>query len=147
LTAFVFLSISLSACISIFYFILPTSRSTSAILVYSFDGSSSNTFNNSSISSTSALDIFSLAYSLKPSFDFGKSIPDRTFAIVAAEIDEEITAVLPPFLLGCSDALTSAAVLTFLPLFNSPNAIATSAVSIGTRWKRLYQIKKILTYS
>jgi hypothetical protein len=41
------------------------------------------------------LDIWSLAYSFKSFFDFGKSIPDKTLAIVAAEIDEDVTAALP----------------------------------------------------
>jgi hypothetical protein len=55
----------------------------------------------------------------------------KTFAIVAADIDEDLTAaILPPLLLGCFDASTFFALLTFLPLFNSPNAIATSAESL-----------------
>src|SRR5215203_555006 len=107
--------------------------STSAILVYSLEGRSSISSNTASVSSTSALDILSLAYCFKLSFDLGKSIPDKTFAIVAAEIEEDLTAVLPPLLLGCSDASTSFAVLTSLPLFNSPNAIATSAESLYVR--------------
>src|SRR5215213_5189875 len=64
------------------------------------------------------------------SFDCGKSIPDKTLAIVAADIDEDLTAILPPLLLGCSDASTFFALLTSLPLFNSPNDIAISAESL-----------------
>ena len=56
-------------------------------------------------------------------------MPDRTFAIDAAE-REDVAAVLPPFLLGCSTAATSFSLLIFLPLFNSPNATATSAESL-----------------
>lgn len=63
----------------------------------------------------------------------GKSIPDKTFAIVAADIDEDLTAALPPLLLGFSDASTSFEVLTSHPLFNSPNAMATSAESLYVR--------------
>lgn len=61
-------------------------------------------------------------------FVFGKSIPDKAFAI-AAEI-EYVAVVLPPFLLDFHEAWTSSAVLTPFALFNSPIAIATSAESI-----------------
>jgi hypothetical protein len=77
--------------------------------------------------------MWSLTYCFKLSFDCGKSIPDKTLAIVAADIDEDLTAILSPLLLGCFDASTLSALLTFLPLFNSPNAIATSAESLYVR--------------
>jgi hypothetical protein len=71
-----------------------------------------------------------LAYSFKSFFDFGKSIPDNTFATVAAEIEEDTIAVLPPLVLGFSVSSISLALLSLFPLFNSPNAIATSAESL-----------------
>ena len=62
------------------------------------------------------------------SLDFGKSIPDKTLAIAAAE--KTWAATLPPFLLGCSLDSTSCAVLIPFPLSISPSAIATSAESL-----------------
>ena len=61
-------------------------------------------------------------------------MPDRTFAIDAAEIDD-VAGVIPPFLLGCccSAPATSFSLLICFPLFNSPNAIATSAESLQVR--------------
>jgi hypothetical protein len=48
----------------------------------------------------------------------GKSIPDKTFAIAAADT-EDVAAVLPPFLPGCSAASTCSAVLIcFQPLIH-----------------------------
>jgi hypothetical protein len=73
--------------------------------------------------------MFFFACSFKPSFLFGRSIPAKTLAIVAAEIDV-VAAATPTFLLGCSDLDTSSVVLGSFPLFNSPIAIATSAESL-----------------
>lgn len=75
------------------------------------------------------MDIFFSAYFFRLFFVFGKSIPDKAFAIAAAEIDY-VAVVLPPFLLDLHEAWTSSAVLTPFALFNSPIAIATSAESI-----------------
>jgi hypothetical protein len=44
--------------------------------------------------------------------------------MVAAEIDEDVTAALPPLILGFSVSSTCFAVLTSFPLFSSPKAIA-----------------------
>ena len=83
----------------LFYFNLPTSYSTSAILEYFLDGSFSKTL------STSVAVVYSPFFLLsklcranctRAAFDFGKSIPDNIFAMVAAEIDGDATAALPP---------------------------------------------------
>ena len=90
------------------------------MLEYLLDGSFSKTLSTSAVYSTfSLLSKLCPAYCTRASFDFGKSIPDNTFATVAAEIDEDATAALPPL-----------ALLGFFLLFSSPNAIATSAESL-----------------
>jgi hypothetical protein len=65
-------------------------------------------------------DVLTKAYSFRSLFDLGKSIPDRTLAIVAAETDGDIVAALPPIVPGCSVLSTSFALLILFPLFNSP---------------------------
>lgn len=72
----------------------------------------------------------------------GKSIPDNAFAMVAAEINGDAMAALPPFTLGFSVSSISLALLGFFPLFSSPSATATSAeFSVSSIWKRLYEVK------
>lgn len=68
-----------------------------------------------------------------PLLDLGKSIPFNVLAILAAEVDEDFNALLPPFLLGGSNFAIRAAPLGLFPLFNSPNAMATSAESLYIR--------------
>jgi hypothetical protein len=60
----------------------------------------------------------------------GKSTPFNVLAILAAEIDDDFSALLPPFLLGGSNLASLAALLGLFPLFSSPSAIPTSAESL-----------------
>jgi len=62
--------------------------------------------------------------------DLGKSIPFNMLAILAAEIDDDISAFLPPLLLGGSNLAICVEDLGVFPLFNSPRAMPTSAESL-----------------
>jgi len=70
------------------------------------------------------------------SLDWGKLIPDKDLANVAAEI-EYFTALFPPFLLGGNKDSASLELLTFLPLLISTIARAISAESLYFRFGRL----------
>ena len=98
------------------------------MLEYFLDGSFSKTLSTSAVYSTfSLLSKLCPAYCTRASFDFGKSIPDNTFATVAAEIDEDATAALPLLALGFSVFSISLALLGLFLLFSSPKAKGTAS--------------------
>ena len=76
--------------------------------------------------------------------DLGKSIPFNMLAIIAPpEIDDDISAFLPPLLLGGSNlAICFGGDLgSFTKLFNSPRAYANfRRVSINAVWNLLVSI-------